>query len=484
MAGRWVFCFARQWKSRSSTIAGKRELRSGWKAIMDELFPLFLKLSGRRCLVVGGGPEAEAKMQGLLRCGAEVCVVAPETTPGIREAVGAGRLTWEPRPFSPSDLDGTFLVIAATNSPELHEQIFRHCQEAGILCNVVDEPERCDFYYPAVVRRGALQVAISTAGHSPFLAQRLRHELEERFGTEYGSWVEEIGRQRRDLFRSNISTENRRAILKELSSERAFAEFQARRHFAAKDNPGKVYFVGAGPGDPGLLTRKAWNILRSADVVLHDALVSAEILEIVPAGAILCNVGKRCGAKSITQEEIHALVIGYASAGKRVVRLQGGDPLIFGRAGEEISALREAGLDFEVIPGVTAASAAAAAAQIALTDRRVASQLIFLSAHRREGELERDLKSLPIANATLVIYMPGSDYERLGHALREAGLPEDTPCLIVSRTSAPQESIYRSDLASLVNMPALPAPALLVVGGVAATAKAELPLEIAPILRS
>jgi uroporphyrin-III C-methyltransferase / precorrin-2 dehydrogenase / sirohydrochlorin ferrochelatase len=440
---------------------------------MDELFPIFLKLAGRPCLVVGGGAVAEAKMQGLVRCGAKVRVVAPGVTPGIREAASLGHIVWNERTFLPSDLAGVFLVVAATNSPELHEEIFRRCQQAGILCNAVDEPERCDFYYPAVVRRGALQIAISTAGHSPFLAQRLRRELEERFGPEYAAWLEEIGRQRRELFEADISTENRRAILKELSNERAFAEFQARQKPAAQIDRGKVYFVGAGPGDRELLTRKAWSVLRSAEVVLHDALVSSEILSLVPGGAILCDVGKRCGAKSITQEEIHALLIGYARAAKRVVRLQGGDPLIFGRAGEEISALRAAGVNFEIVPGVTAASAAAASAQIALTDRRVASQIVFLSAHRRDGEFERDLKSVPHAGATLVIYMPGKDYERLARALRDAGISEETPCLIVSQASAVHESIYRTDLASLESAPALPAPALLVVGAVAATAKAE-----------
>jgi uroporphyrin-III C-methyltransferase/precorrin-2 dehydrogenase/sirohydrochlorin ferrochelatase len=442
---------------------------------MDELFPICLKLAGRRCLIVGGGSVAEAKMEGLVRCGAEVRVVAPQATPGIRRAARSCRIVWYERPFLPSDLAGVSLVVAATNSPELHEEIFRRCQQAGILCNVVDEPERCDFYYPAVVRRGALQLAISTAGHSPFLAQRLRRELEEQFGPDYGPWVEEIGRQRRELFNSDISPEGRRAILKELSSERAFAEFQAMHNPAAANNRGKVYFVGAGLGDPDLLTRKAWKVLRSADVVLHDALVSTQVLSIVPPEALLCSVGKRCGAKSITQAEIHALLVGYAATAKTVVRLQGGDPLIFGRAGEEISALREAGVDFEVIPGVTSASAAAASAQIALTDRRVASQLIFLSAHRREGEFERDLKSVPRIGATLVIYMPGSDYERLAHALRDAGISEETPCLIVSRASAPQELICRTDLASLASMPALPTPVLLVVGAVAAAARAEVP---------
>jgi len=179
---------------------------------MDELFPIFLKLAGRRCLVVGGGSVAEAKMEGLVRCGAEVRVVAPQATPGIRRAARSCRIVWNERPFLPSDLAGVSLVVAATNSPELHEEIFQQSQQAGILCNAVDEPERCDFYYPAVVRRGALLLAISTAGHSPFLAQRLRRELEEQFGPDYGPWVEEIGRQRRELFNSDISPEGRRAI--------------------------------------------------------------------------------------------------------------------------------------------------------------------------------------------------------------------------------------------------------------------------------
>jgi uroporphyrin-III C-methyltransferase/precorrin-2 dehydrogenase/sirohydrochlorin ferrochelatase len=440
---------------------------------MDELFPIFLKLAGRRCLVVGGGGVAETKMQGLLRCGAEVRVIAPQVTPGIRQAANSGLIGWDDRKFLTTDLAGVFLVVAATDSPDLHQEIFRRCQQAGILCNAVDEPERCDFYYPAVVQRGSLQLAISTGGNSPFLAQRLRQELQEWFGPDYAPWVEEIGRQRRELLQADISTDSRRAILKELSSDRAFAEFQLKRNSAAKRELGKVYFIGAGPGDPDLLTRKAWNLLRCAHLVLHDALVSDAILKLVPQSATLCNVGKRCGDKSITQEEIHELLKGYASSGKIVVRLQGGDPLIFGRAGEEISALREAGVELEIVPGVTAASAAAASAQIALTDRRVASQLIFLSAHRHEGEFELDLQSVPPSRATLVIYMPGRNYSRIARALLESGISGTTACLVISRVSEPQQTIARTDLSSLSAVPPLPGPVLLIVGDVAATAKSE-----------
>lgn len=245
---------------------------------------------------------------------------------------------------------------------------------------------------------------------------------------------------------------------------------------------GKVHFVGAGPGDPDLLTRKAWNLLRDAEVVLHDALVAPEILKLAPAGAIVCDVGKRCGRKSIAQEDIHVLLIWHALQGRSVVRLQGGDPLVFGRSAEEFAALREAGVEFEIVPGVTAASAAAAAAQISLTDRRSASRIIFLSAHRREGEFENDLASVPTTNTTLAIYMPGKDYAKIARQLLRAGIRPDTPCVVVSHASDFGQSVCRTDLHSLPNVPPLPSPALLIVGDVAAAAESNESSDAAALL--
>ncbi|MGH9563650.1 MAG: precorrin-2 dehydrogenase/sirohydrochlorin ferrochelatase family protein [Terracidiphilus sp.] len=193
---------------------------------MAELFPAFLKLNGRRCLVVGAGPVAESKVESLIRCGADVVVVAPKATGAIRDAALAGEIRWEPRPFRSEDLDGVFLVVAATPFPALHEEIFQLAQQAGVLCNAVDEPERCDFYYPSVVRRGPLQIAISTSGRSPFLAQRLRQELEQHFGPEYGPWTEELGRARSSLFARKFAPDERRAMLKEFASEEAFRQFR------------------------------------------------------------------------------------------------------------------------------------------------------------------------------------------------------------------------------------------------------------------
>jgi uroporphyrin-III C-methyltransferase / precorrin-2 dehydrogenase / sirohydrochlorin ferrochelatase len=469
-----------------------------------DLFPLFLKLQGRSCLVVGAGKVAEGKIESLVRCGASVRVVAPAATVVIRKAAEDGRIVWEQRSFSPADLAGVFLVIAATPFPDLHEQIFQQARRDGILCNAVDEPERCDFYYPAVLRRGPLQIAVSTAGRAPLIAQRLRQELELQFGPEYGPWIEAAGQARDELMARNILPEERRKVLAELSSEHAFRNFRngnpAPVHQESELAGGKVYFVGAGPGDPELLTRKAWKILGAAEVVLHDALVPSAILRLAPPAAVISDVGKRCGQKSIRQEEIHALLIGYAREGRIVVRLQGGDPLIFGRAGEEVTALRDAGIDFEIVPGVTAASAAAAAAGIPLTDRRLASKLVFLSAHRRHAdhtavkatlapetriaetagsEVTANWGSLPTSDATLAIYMPGSDYGRLARDLFEAGWAVDTPCLVVSRASTPHQSIARMDLGSLAAATALPAPALVIVGEVVTEAGIAIGCQVA-----
>ena len=233
---------------------------------------------------------------------------------------------------------------------------------------------------------------------------------------------------------------------------------------------GKVYLVGAGPGDPELLTLKALRILGEADVVLHDDLVTPGILALVPLRAQLYSVGKRCGRrKRICQQEINALMVQYVSEGLTVVRLKGGDPLIFGRAGEEMDALHKAGVEFEVIPGVTAALGAAAAARLSLTDRRWASKLIFLSGHSCAGKAKTDWRSVASSGVTILVYMPGSNCAELAAELCSVGMSGETPCVIVSRASTPQERIYRTTLGELPEVPPLPAPALLVIGAVAAT---------------
>jgi uroporphyrin-III C-methyltransferase len=230
--------------------------------------------------------------------------------------------------------------------------------------------------------------------------------------------------------------------------------------------PGKVYLVGAGPGDPELLTRKAWRVLQSADAVLHDDLVSEEILRTLPEKALVLNVGKRCGAKGISQREINERMVKIAREGKTVARLKSGDPMLFGRAGEEIEALREAGVEFEVIPGVTSALGAAASAKISLTDRRHASRVVFVTAHREGGSgliHEHDVA----ADTTYVIYMPGQRYAALSAELQAAGIAAEIPCVLISRASSKDERIFRTTVGQLPACPAAKSPSLLVIGAVA-----------------
>jgi uroporphyrin-III C-methyltransferase len=232
---------------------------------------------------------------------------------------------------------------------------------------------------------------------------------------------------------------------------------------------GKVYLVGAGPGDPELLTVRAHRILGEADVVLHDDLVGPAILALARSSAQVQNVGKRCGRRVTSQEEIHSRMVACAAEGRMVVRLKGGDPLVFGRAGEEMEALRRAGIEFEVVPGITAAFGAAALAQISLTDRRLASKLVFLSNHRCAENTSPDWKDVISSDATVVIYMPGTDYDGLAERMRVAGLGPETPCLLVSCANSLQQRIHRTTLEDLGEAPRFIAPVLLVIGAVAGT---------------
>jgi uroporphyrin-III C-methyltransferase len=236
---------------------------------------------------------------------------------------------------------------------------------------------------------------------------------------------------------------------------------------------GKVYLVGAGPGDPDLLTLKAARLLERATIVLHDSLVSREVLQRIAAGAEIIDVGKRCGQKLLTQEEINALLVSYAASHKTVIRLKGGDPLIFGRAGEEIEALRQAGVDFEVVPGITAALGAAAAAGISLTDRRAASQVVITTFSRGADSSAMDWGVVTSAT-TLVLYMPGAEYAEVASRLRDAGMPGDLPCVIVSNATGSQQRVRWTSVAGLSSEERLPAPALLIVGRVAAQKVREI----------
>ncbi len=472
------------------------------------LFPAFLKLTNRRVLLVGGGSIAAQKIPGLLEAGAQVHVVSPKLTSELTEWVRNQKISWSPKPFEPQDLDNAFLVIAATSLRDLNSQVYREADHRNILCNAVDDIDHCHFYYGSIVQRGDLQIAISTNGKSPALAQRLRKELEQQFGPEYANWLDSLGAARDALRAQSHNLESTKRQLHHLASRPMFAEFLAhsappknvvadlqvgpsgtsspkatelvaaaacpersRRDRGGRLSPSspKVFLIGAGPGDPELLTLKALRILQSADVVLHDSLIGPEILNLIPATAERIDVGKRAGFRLLTQQDINSLLLSNAAKHKIVVRLKGGDPLLFGRAAEEIQSLREANIDFEIVPGISAAFASASAAKVSLTDRRLSSHVLFTTFSRAPES--RFLPGIGLtADTTVVVYMPGPDYAEVSRWLQDAAVSSGTPVLVISKASNPDQSQHATTVSGLAQLAPLPAPALLLVGRVAASA--------------
>jgi len=442
------------------------------------LLPIFLKLEERPGLVVGAGRVALEKIETLLITGVRLRVVAQQARPEIRLLASQGRLAFIERAFDVADLDGNFVVVAATDQPEVNATVYREAVRRGILVNSVDDPPHCDFYFGSVVRRGDLQIAISTAGESPAVAQGLRREIDEQLPQNLGPWLKTVGQLRREVLATHPAGEKRKALLHKLA-ERQFLQSSssaadesgvrpligdesALRGHTVRGEAGKVYLVGAGPGDPDLLTVKALRLIQSADVLLHDDLVPNAIVELARPGADVVNVGKRCGMKSITQEEIHGMMIAGAGAGQRVVRLKSGDPLIFGRAAEEMKALREAGVTFAVIPGITAAFAAAAAIPCSLTDRNAASNVVFSTGHHAQSHNHAPLPELE--DATRIVYMPGRDLGLLALEWLQDGLPDDFPCAIVSHAAQAGQHVQRTTLGQLKEAPTTLSPSLLIAG--------------------
>ena len=444
------------------------------------------------------GNVALDKIVTLLKTHLRLRVVAPEARPEIRRLALEGKLEWIPRTFEVSDLDGNFLVVTATNSPKVNAQVYAGSVERGILCNSVDDIPNCDFYFGSVVSRGDLQIAISTAGQSPAFAQDLRREIDEQLPQDLGPWLENLGQLRREVLATHPSGEARKSLLHQLaqrqvcesescpSRQMAMAPngddtiddppsgeypeqvYDLLEPFATKheDNcsasPETVHLGGAGPGDPDLLTVKAVRLIQTADVILHDDLVPQAILDLASPSAEIVNVGKRCGHKTITQAEINSLMIDHARNERSVVRLKSGDPLIFGRAGEEIAALAQAGVPFQIVPGITAAFAAAAAIGCSLTDRNSASNVIFSTGHHAQSHNNAPLPELE--DATRVVYMPGRDLRLLAQEWLELGLPPDFPCVVVSRAAQPGQQVRSTTLGALGDAAPTLAPSLLIAG--------------------
>ena len=435
---------------------------------------------------MGAGTVALEKIGTLLKTGLRLRVVAPEAVEEVRELAAIGKIEWVQREFEPADLDGNFIAIAATNVHEVNAAVYREAVKRGIPSNSVDDIPNCDFFFGSVVSRGDLQIAISTAGESPAVAQRLRREIDEQLPQDLGPWLAELGKPRRDVLATHPRSEERRLLLHELAQrqicESALCETKqlARTGREARAAAGTVYLVGAGPGDPELLTLKAVRLIESADVILHDDLVPEAILNLAKSGADVANVGKRCGAKTITQEEINSLMLEHAQAGRSVVRLKSGDPLLFGRASEELASLSEAGVPVEIVPGVSAAFAAAAAIGRSLTDRDWASHVVLSTGHHAQSH---NREALPAVEAgTRVVYMPGRDLALLAEEWLAEGLPAELPCAVVSRAAQPDQQVLHTTLGALDQVQPAAAPSLLIAGwAVRENRTGERPIESAAL---
>ena len=450
------------------------------------LFPLFTRLAGRAVLVVGGGAVARRKVASLLPTGARVRVGAPALEPQLAEWAAEGRIEALPGEFEPSWLDGAWLVIAATDDVAVNRAVASAAEERRLWANVVDDAELSSVHLPARVERGPVQIAISSGGGAPMLARHLREQLETRFDESLGALAELLA-QARERIRARLPDPASRrrffdrvlegtipALLRRGDHAAAERELIAALEQGPREPSGSVALVGAGPGDPGLLTLRALRVLNEADVILHDRLVSAEVLALARRDAEFIEVGKQVGGDHhATQDRIHRLLIEHARQGKRVVRLKGGDPFIFGRGGEELEMLREHGIDFEVVPGVTAAIACGAYAGIPLTHREHAQSVRFVTAHTKDGDDGIDWAALAQEKQTLAFYMGVSGLERIRERLIRHGRSPSTPFAIIENGTRPEQRVVLgtlADLPELARSHQVGAPALLVIGEVAALA--------------
>ena len=449
-----------------------------------DFLPLGLKLAGAIVLVAGGGDSALRKSRLLYKAGAKVRLVAPRCREDLRALVEQGGGEYRARSVAAADLEGVRLVVAATDDGDANEALARLADERGLPVNVVDRPQLCSFVFPALIDRDPLFVAISSSGVSPVLVRRLRARLEAWLPARWGRLAHLLGRFRAPLARRLPVRRDREAFweaqlngpLEErvLSGHESEAEAglrQAIEHASARPDgaTGEVYLVGAGPGDPDLLTFRALHLLDKADVVLYDRLVAPEIVALARADAEKVYVGKARDRHTLPQDNINDLLVHYARQGKKVCRLKGGDPFIFGRGGEELEKVVAAGIDFQVVPGITAASGCAAYAGIPLTHRDHAQSVRFVTGHRKDGSVDLDWAGLMAPNETLVFYMGLVGLRQICARLMEHGRDPATPIALVSRGTTDLQEVITGTLADLpdaVEGREIHAPTLIIVGGV------------------
>ncbi|MGQ1492001.1 siroheme synthase CysG [Acinetobacter baumannii] len=447
-----------------------------------DIFPISLKLQQQRCLIVGGGHIALRKATLLAKAGAIIDVVAPAIEDQLLQLIKT--TGGEPfiEAFAEKFLSTTpyRLVIAATNDAEVNKTVFEQCEARNLLVNSVDDIPHCRFMVPAIIDRSPLIVSVASNGTSPVLSRQIRTQLETSIPHGMGKLAEFSGKWRNQVKEKISNPDERRIFWENLYAsplkEQVFNDNldvadsmleQALQEWKAPK--GEVYLVGAGPGDPELITLKALRLMQQADVVIYDRLVSAPILELCRRDATKIYVGKARSNHSVPQEGINALLVDYAKKGKRVCRLKGGDPFIFGRGGEEIQELFQAGVPFQVVPGITAASGCSAYAGIPLTHRDYAQSVRFLTGHLKEGSPELPWNELVYENQTLVLYMGLVGLERICEQLIAHGQRPDMPVALISKGTTPEQKVVvgsLADIASKVTEHQIHAPTLTIIGEV------------------
>ena len=444
-----------------------------------------MELSKKSVLLIGGGEVAERKLDLLLKANAKLTIVSPEFTEYIEDLFGKNKnITPIHDNYKEEYMNNSFsFVIAATNNESLNEDIARQANHKGILVNVVDKPDICDFIFPSILERGPITVAVSTGGSSPVLARLLRTKLETMIPGAYGRLAKIVSDNRIPVRKKLINSKSNRIFWEQmlngkfvelvLSGQDEEAVNYLNKEITIfdeeKKGEGEVYLVGAGPGDPDLLTFRALRLMQQADIALYDRLVHPSIIDLIRRDAQKIYVGKQRDNHTVRQEEINDLLVKYAKEGKRVLRLKGGDPFIFGRGGEEIDTLVDNNVSFQVVPGVTSASGCSAYSGIPLTHRDHAQSCIFVTGHLKKGKLELNWDKLIQPNQTIVFYMGLVSIEIICTQLTANGLDPETPCALVQQGTTPDQKVYTSvvkNMSALVKAKKPKAPTIFIIGHV------------------
>lgn len=447
-----------------------------------DFLPVFLNIQNKACLVVGGGEVAARKTTLLLQAGAQVCVVSPDLIDLLQDYLVQGKIRHCPARFQSGHLQNIHLVIAATGDSVINRQVSEAAERQRIPVNVVDNPDLCSFIMPSIVDRSPLIIAISSGGQSPVLARLLRAQLETMIPVAYARVAALVGKFRQQVRRHFTHPEKRRLFWEKVlqgpftelmlsGKEKAAQDYLLQSLQQENDAPpqGEVYLVGAGPGNPDLLTFRAMRLMQQADVVVYDRLVSPQILDMVRRDATRIYAGKERNRHVLEQESINQLLVRLAQEGKRVLRLKGGDPFIFGRGGEEIETLAVHRIPFQVVPGITAASGVAAYAGIPLTHRDYAQSCIFVTGHLKNNTIDLDWPQLAHPNQTVVIYMGLLGLPVLCRQLIVHGLPDATPAAIVQQGTTERQKVVTGTLLTLPDLAQaaqLTPPTLIIIGEV------------------